>query len=194
MTRALGALRTALTPRFASRVTAMPVVPPAACVATLNVNAIAGGQWQSDIQTPCVADRCRAVLDRRFLIEEPFKGVKDETIAILDDLAREQTGFRYDVEDLLVIDPVQTPADSPVLTALDRATARVLGRTAVHVASPGTYDHKHVARIAGIPHCAAYGPGRLELAHQPDEWCSIEDLITATKVLALAVLELSGTR
>ena len=27
------------------------------------------------------------------------------------------------------------------------------------VASPGTYDHKHVDRIAGIPHCVAYGPG-----------------------------------
>lgn len=54
-------------------------------------------------------------------------------------------------------------------------------------------DHKHVARIAGISNCVAYGPGRLELAHQPDEYCEIADLVTTTKVLALAVLELTGT-
>ena len=59
--------------------------------------------------------------------------------------------------------------------------------------SPGTYDHKHVARIAGITNCVAYGPGRLELAHQPDEYCEIGDLMNATKVLALALLELTGT-
>ena len=57
--------------------------------------------------------------------------------------------------------------------------------------TPGTYDHKHVARIAGVPHCVAYGPGALEQAHQPDERCSIDDLATAIRVLALAVLELA---
>ena len=60
------------------------------------------------------------------------------------------------------------------------------------MASPGTYDQKHVARIAGVPHCVAYGPGILDLAHQPDEYCDVEDLVNATKVIALAVMELTG--
>ena len=76
--------------------------------------------------------------------------------------------------------------------AVERAIGRVLDRQATLVASPGTYDHKHVARIAGIPHCVAYGPGELELAHQPDESCRIDDLVNATKVLALATLDLMG--
>ena len=62
------------------------------------------------------------------------------------------------------------------------------------MASPGTYDQKHVARIAGVEHCVAYGPGVLELAHQPDEWCAVADLVDATKGLALAVLDLAGGR
>ena len=70
---------------------------------------------------------------------------------------------------------------------------RVLGREATQVASPGTYDHKHVDRIAGIRDCVAYGPGILDLAHQPDEWCGVDDLVQATKVLALAILEMTGT-
>ena len=41
-----------------------------------------------------------------------------------------------------------------------------------------------------MPHCVAYGPGELELAHQPDEYCRIDDLMNATKVLALSTLDL----
>jgi succinyl-diaminopimelate desuccinylase len=80
-----------------------------------------------------------------------------------------------------------------VIAALDAAIQRVFDRPAALVASPGTYDQKHFARLAGVPHCVAYGPGILDLAHQPDEYCEIEDLINATKVIALAVLELTGS-
>ena len=80
-----------------------------------------------------------------------------------------------------------------MVSALERALQRVLGRSGGLVASPGTYDHKHFARIAGVPHCVAYGPGILDLAHQPDEYCGIDDLVNATKVIALALLELTGT-
>jgi succinyl-diaminopimelate desuccinylase len=83
-----------------------------------------------------------------------------------------------------------TPRASPLIGALDGAIRRVLGSAARLVASPGTYDHKHVAGIAGIPDCVAYGPGELELAHQPDESCRVSDLVNATKVIALATLDL----
>ena len=52
---------------------------------------------------------------------------------------------------------------------------------------------KHFARIAGVPHCVAYGPGILDLAHQPDEYCEVSDLVNATKVIAHGVLELTGS-
>jgi succinyl-diaminopimelate desuccinylase len=182
-----------LYPRLASRTTAVPVIPPGARHATLNINGIDGGQAVGGIQTPCVADTCRAVFDRRFLLEEGFEATKTEVVAMLDALALEVPEFRYELKDLMVVHPVRTPEGSPVVTALERALQRVLGRSGGLVASPGTYDQKHVARIAGVPHCVAYGPGILDLAHQPDEYCSIEDLINATKVIALAVMELTGT-
>jgi succinyl-diaminopimelate desuccinylase len=93
----------------------------------------------------------------------------------------------------MVVHPVRTPADSPLIGAIERGIESVLGRSATLVASPGTYDHKHVDRIGGIKHCVAYGPGILDLAHQPDEYCGIDDLVNATKVLALAILEMTGT-
>ena len=69
MTEVLSAIRRELEPALAGRLTSMPVVPEAARHATINVNAIEGGQPIAGIQTPCVADRCRAIFDRRFLIE-----------------------------------------------------------------------------------------------------------------------------
>ena len=57
---------------------------------------------------------------------------------------------------------------------------------------PRRYDHKHFARIAGIPDCVAYGPGEIELAHQADESCAIADILNATKVIALATLDLAS--
>lgn len=193
MGRVLDRIERELLPRLAARTTRVPVIPAGARHATLNVNGIAGGQPVDGIQTPCVADTCRAVFDRRFLLEEGFDATRTEIVALLDDIAANDTGFRYELRDLMVVHPTRTPEDSPLIPALQRALQRVLGRGGELVASPGTYDHKHVARIAGVPHCVAYGPGILDLAHQPDEYCSIEDLVNATKVIALAMLDLTRT-
>ncbi|HTL45203.1 MAG TPA: acetylornithine deacetylase/succinyl-diaminopimelate desuccinylase family protein [Vicinamibacterales bacterium] len=181
-----------LQPKLASRTTDVPVIPPGARHATLNVNGIDGGQPVDGIQTPCVADRCRAVFDRRFLLEEGFDATKTEIVEMLDAIRRDVPDFQYDIRDLMVVHPTRTPDGSPVIGALERALQRVLGRSGL-VASPGTYDQKHVARIAGVPHCVAYGPGILDLAHQPDEYCGVDDLVAATKVIALALLDLTNT-
>jgi succinyl-diaminopimelate desuccinylase len=179
-----------LKPALGRRTTNMPVVPDEARHATLNINGIAGGQPVDGIQTPCVADVCRAVFDRRFLAEEAFENVRSEIETLVSDARRDVPGLQVAVRDLMVVLPVRTPEGSPLVGALERHIHQVLGRTAVQVASPGTYDHKHVDRIGGIKHCVAYGPGILDLAHQPDEWCSVEDLVNATKVIALTLLDL----
>ncbi len=192
MARLLQAIREELLPQLASRRTAVPVVPDGARQATLNVNGISGGQPVDGIQTPCVADICRAVFDRRFLLEEGFDQTKREVEALLDRVRSLEPRVQYALRDLMVVHPTRTPDDSPVIAALQNGIDRVLGRRAELVASPGTYDHKHVARIAGVPHCVAYGPGELEQAHQPDEYTRVDDLVNSTKVLALSVLDLTG--
>jgi succinyl-diaminopimelate desuccinylase len=188
----LEAIRTELEPRLRARVTGAPVVPEAARHATINVNSVTGGQAGHLVQTPCVADRCSAILDRRFLLEEGFDRTRAEIVEILEATARRVPGLRYEVRDLMRVDPVQTPSSSPLVAVLRDGIREVLGRDPALVASPGTYDHKHVTRIGDIAHCVAYGPGILDLAHQPDEWCGIDDLMDATRVLALTLAALVG--
>lgn len=187
----LEAMRTELQPVLAARTTAMPVVPAGARHSTLNVNAVVGGQEADGIQSPCVADRCKAVFDRRFLIEEGFEGAKDEIVELLHRTTQKIPDLSYELEDLMIVHPVKTPEGSPLVASLQRSISSILDTEPAIIASPGTYDQKHFARIAGVEDCVAYGPGILELAHQPDEYCGIDDLVNATKVMALTTLDLA---
>jgi succinyl-diaminopimelate desuccinylase len=139
-----------------------------------------------------VADSCRVLLDRRFLLEEDPAEVKAEVIAVLEQLRRDRPTFRYRIRDVMEVLPNLTPRDAPVIQAVAGAIAQVLQRYPTLVASPGTYDQKHVQRIGHLDDCIAYGPGILELAHQPDEYVAIDDLVASAKVMAIATLRLLG--
>jgi succinyl-diaminopimelate desuccinylase len=177
-----------LMPALAARRTAMPVVPDGARASTLNVNSVHGGEAEGHggLPTPCVPDSCRIVIDRRFLIEESLAGVKAEVVGLLERLAAERAGFRYRVRDVLEVLPTLADADGPVVRATADAVRAVLGREPAIICSPGTYDQKHIERIGKLKDCIAYGPGILELAHQPDEYVVIDDLVSAAQVMARA--------
>lgn len=193
MSHLLDLVRDELGPALLGRVTAMPVVPEGSRHATININGIDGGQPVDDTPSPCVADRCRVVFDRRFLLEEGLERTRAEIAGLVAKAQARMPSVRFSIEDRMIVEPTRTPEDAPVIAALTGAIAQVVGRPASLVASPGTYDQKHVDRIAGVPHCVAYGPGQLDLAHQPDEYCSIADIVVATKVIALAVFWLSNS-
>ena len=197
-------LETRLHPLLNQRRTAEPVEPPGARVSTLNINSIHGGQveqhyatdergWPTgDLPAPVVAHRCRAVLDRRFIAEESLEAVKQEILDMLEELKRTRPGFDYAVRDIMSFVPTATPKDAPVVDATARAIARVLGREPSYIASPGTYDQKHIVRTGQLRDCIAYGPGILDLAHQPDEYVGIQEMVDSAKIMALATLQLMG--
>ena len=81
MSHLLELVRDELGPALAGRITAMPVVPEGSRHATININGIEGGQPVDDVPSPCVADQCRAVFDRRFLLEEGLDRTRAEIAA-----------------------------------------------------------------------------------------------------------------
>ncbi|HVG26343.1 MAG TPA: M20/M25/M40 family metallo-hydrolase, partial [Acidobacteriaceae bacterium] len=165
---------------------------PGSRFASINVNAIFGGQPEEGSQTPCVADRSGAIFDRRFLEEESFEQVKGEIVQMLDALKASNPEFSYQIEDLMVVHPVHTDEHCKLVQTLSRSIEQIAGHDAIMAASPGTYDQKHVVRIANVAQCVAYGPGMLAQAHLPDEYCVIEDIIVSAKVMALTAVELLG--
>jgi succinyl-diaminopimelate desuccinylase len=177
-----------LYPALAERRTSMPVVPDGARQSTMNINSIHGGMEEDHAGFPsaCVADSCRMVIDRRFLIEEDVAEVKGELRALLDRLAGSRDRFRYELRDLWDVVPTLTDRQAPVVRSVAAAIEAVLGRRPDYVVSPGTYDQKHIDRIGRVKDCIAYGPGILDLAHQPDEYVVIDDMVDSAKIMCLA--------
>ena len=178
-----------LYPALAQKRTDMPVVPPGARQSTLNINSIHGGQSENfdGLPAPCVPDSCRMVIDRRFLIEENVSDVKQEVTDLLEDLARRRDKFDYAIRDLFEVQPTMTDKDQPVVRAVQSGIQTILDKEAEFVISPGTYDQKHIDRIGKLKDCIAYGPGILDLAHQPDEYVGIEDMLDSAKIMAHAI-------
>ena len=181
-----------LYPKLAARHTDMPVVPPGARHSTLNINSIHGGQaeQQSGYPAPCVPDSCRMVIDRRLLIEESIDSVKAEVVDLLNRLVEDRAGFTYSIRDIFEVKPTMADRNGPVARSTAAAIRRVIGRDPEFICSPGTYDQKHIDRVGKLKDCIAYGPGILDLAHQPNEYVLIDDMVTSAKVMALAAWSL----
>ncbi len=184
-----------LFPALTRKKTDMPVVPEGAKQSTLNINSIHGGEAEQDpdytgLPSPCVPDSCRMVIDRRFLIEEDIDEVQAEIHGILQTVQERRENFSYDVRELQRVLPTMTEKSAPVVQSVARAVADVMGRDPDYVVSPGTYDQKHIDRIGRLKNCIAYGPGILDLAHKPDEYVGIEDMIESAQVMARSLLDL----
>jgi len=195
-------IRSTLVPELAGTITAMPVVPPESRYGTININTIIGGQALAELdkgpQSPVVADSCIIVGERRFLLEDGDRdigvaAVRSQLQSAIDRVMRRKPDSDFDLEDFgNTVFPTQTPPSALLIRTLAKQIELVLGKPAELVASPGSYDHKHFTHIGNISECVAYGPGILELAHQPDEYCKLSDIVNSCKVMALSIAALVG--
>jgi len=191
----LDKFETDLFPAMAKRHTDMPVVPSGARQSTMNINSIHGGQAEQDddftgLPAHCVPDSCRIVIDRRFLNEEPLDQVRAEVTDLLNGLKATRDKFDYDLREINHVLPSMTDRDAPVAATLAQQIETQLGKPAEFVASPGTYDQKHIDRIGKLKNCVAYGPGILELAHKPDEYIRVDDMVVSAQVMARSLAAL----
>ena len=84
--------------------------------------------------------------------------------------------------------PVTSDAVTLILATLDRVK-ELLGELERTAAEPEGNDGDLIGKLE---QCVAYGPGILELAHQPDEYVVVDDLVASAKVMATAALSLLG--
>ncbi len=181
-----------LYPAMATRFTEMPVVPEGARQSTMNINSIHGGQREQHedfdgLPAHCVPDSCRITIDRRFLVEESLEDVRAEVTGLLEGLRETRPDFEYELTELNSVLPSMTDKAAPVVQTVHRAIEDVIGKPPEYVASPGSYDQKHIDRIGKLKNCIAYGPGILELAHKPDEYIGIDDMVDSACVMGAAL-------
>ena len=116
--------------------------------------------------------------------------VRSEVADLLEGLRASRTDFDYELTEINSVLPSMTDRDAPIVQTVTRAIEDIMGKTPEYVASPGTYDQKHIDRIGKLKNCIAYGPGILELAHKPDEYIAIDDMVESACVMGAALQSL----
>ena len=124
-------------------------------------------------------------LDCRILPDYTVDTIMKEIVALKTKLAKE-LGLTIDVEVIQRQDCAPpTPADSPVVTTLSEAIRKVTGKRAKPMGIGGGTVAAFF-RYAGLP--AAVWSTTSPSAHQPNEYCSIKNIITDAKIMATVFL------
>ena len=72
-----------------------------------------------------------------------------------------------------------------------RAYTEVTGEAPVISGRQGAADTRFLNSYGGTP-TVIFGPGSTAVMHSDDEWVSIEDYVTAIKVMALSIVDWCG--
>ncbi len=95
-------------------------------------------------------------------------------------------GIDVEFETWLEASPSLTEPEHPGCRTLAQTLGQVTGREPRFLLCPGFLDIRHF-NARGVP-TVACGPGRLEVAHGPEEHVSEKDLLDYVQALALTML------
>lgn len=136
--------------------------------------------------------------DIRVLPGMTFEGVKADLEAFLCDLEAEdpalQTILSFEDPPLGWTPAAEIEAHHPLVVACMQATEAVLGTRPKLTGFAATTDARFFHHQLGIPTISAFGPGLISLAHAPDEYVEVEDVVKAAKIFALAAIGYIGLR
>lgn len=88
-------------------------------------------------------------------------------------------------------DSAEISPDHPIVTALGDKFRSVTGREPAVTGRQGAADIRYLIKYGYTP-TVIFGPGLTEQMHATDEWVNIDDVITATKILSLTIMEWCG--
>lgn len=142
-------------------------------------------------------DATTLMFDLRIVPGMSEESVREDMTRLLDDIAATDPTFRYE---LIIPQSAQqpnmpareaTPVDTPLVASLIASHTRVTGQPPVVGAGHrigATADTCHFKGV-GIS-CVEYGPGFIPIWPMVDERIAVDQIVTATRVLALTAAEL----
>jgi len=150
-----------------------------------SINMISGG-----VKENVVPDRCQIHIDRRLVPGEQPADALAEIEAIAREAVAQVPGASVVVEGSVEqrLATFNSP-ESPVVQAM-LAANRSLGLSEELTGFSMATDGRFFAS-AGYP-TIIYGPGDPRIAHIPDEWVGIDEVLAATRAYALTALALLG--
>lgn len=87
--------------------------------------------------------------------------------------------------------PAEIPPDHPIVSTVSQKFALVTGKQPQITGRQGAADTRYLIKYGNTP-TVIFGPGFTEQMHATDEWVDINNLITATKILSLTIMDWCG--
>jgi succinyl-diaminopimelate desuccinylase len=135
-----------------------------------------------------IPDLCRVVIDRRMIPGETIENCTLEIKEILNRIKSLDPEFNYDFKVMKYSESAEIPIDSEIYKALS-VSLREIGVEPKPWGTPYTCDVRNFINDAKIP-AVTFGPGNIENCHCVDEWIDLNEVLTASKALALTALNL----
>lgn len=161
-------------------------VDPVLGKGTLNVGVITGG-----IRTGVVPDLCKIEINRRLIRGETERSVKDQIDKVLSRLREEDPEIQGEAEITFFVPPYLISENEPIIDYLRRSTKLVTNTEPQVSVQKFATDAAHIHRLTKIP-AVIFGPGEEKAAHAPNESIEIEQVVNATKIYALTIMDFLG--
>lgn len=142
---------------------------------TMNISTINGG-----VKTNVVPDKCSITVDMRTVPGMNHDDIIKDLERIIEKLSSEIKDFKADIKILNNRLPVETKADHPFVKLAENTYKEVFGE---ETKSRGVnfYTDASVFLPAKQVPCIFYGPGDSAMAHQPNEYITLESLDRAIR-------------
>jgi acetylornithine deacetylase len=88
-------------------------------------------------------------------------------------------------------EPSEIPVDHPIVKSVSKSFKHVTGKEPIISGRLGAADTRFLNKYGNTP-TVIFGPGMTEQMHAVNEFVNVKDLITATKVMAVTILDWCG--
>ncbi len=151
---------------------------------TRSVNTIAGG-----MKTNVVPDNCMVTVDMRTLPGQNHLAILRRVEDLIADLSGRIPDFKASAKVTNDRAPVETSPEEPVVQSIAEVVAEVTGERPVPRGASYYTDGAALVPALKTPMIIC-GPGDPRLAHQPNEYVEVSNLVQAAKIFTLAAVRL----
>lgn len=149
----------------------------------LGISTVTFGQIQGGYRPYVVPDHCTVWVDMRLVPPTDTKMAEEIVKQAIHKAEQTIVGVKGHYKITGDRPYVEKDENSYLLHQLKQCADEVTGEDTKISFFPGYTDTAVIAGTLGNRNCMSYGPGNLELAHKPDEWVAIEDIVRCEKVL-----------
>ena len=158
----------------------------------LGISTVTFGQIQGGYRPYVVPDHCTVWVDMRLVPPTDTKMAEEIVKQAIHKAEQAIVGVKGHYKITGDRPYVEKDENSYLLHQLKQCADEVTGEDTKISFFPGYTDTAVIAGTLGNRNCMSYGPGNLELAHKPDEWVAIEDIVRCEKVLKKLARTMTG--